>query len=86
MGNKADLEDDRLVPAEDGQRLADELGRREYTHCLPLTLSLSEDGQRLADELGGRDAHTHTHTYTRLSLATLKDRLTLVYIQYTPRK
>lgn len=26
MGNKCDLEDDRLVPTEDGRRLADELG------------------------------------------------------------
>lgn len=26
VGNKCDLEDDRLVPTEDGQRLAEELG------------------------------------------------------------
>lgn len=28
VGNKCDLEDDRLVPTEDGQRLAEELGMR----------------------------------------------------------
>lgn len=27
VGNKCDLEDDRLVPTEDGQRLAEELGK-----------------------------------------------------------
>lgn len=28
VGNKCDLEDERLVPTEDGQRLAEELGMR----------------------------------------------------------
>lgn len=27
IGNKCDLEDDRLVPTEDGQRLAEDLGK-----------------------------------------------------------
>lgn len=27
VGNKCDLEDDRLIPTEDGQRLAEELGK-----------------------------------------------------------
>ena len=32
-GNKCDLEDDRLIPTEDSQRLADELGEKERTPC-----------------------------------------------------
>lgn len=36
VGNKCDLEDDRLIPTEDSQRLADELG--ENTHLYPDTL------------------------------------------------
>lgn len=93
VGNKADLEDDRLVPAEDGQRLADELGRREHTHthCLPLALSLSlrTDRDWLTSRVAEMRTHTHTHEciYSSVScLSTLKDRLTLVYRQYTPRK
>lgn len=31
VGNKCDLEDDRLVPTEDGQRLAEELGDDRLT-------------------------------------------------------
>uniref|UniRef100_A0A4W5MKZ1 small monomeric GTPase n=1 Tax=Hucho hucho TaxID=62062 RepID=A0A4W5MKZ1_9TELE len=50
VGNKADLEDDRLVPAEDGQRLADELGGREYTHIYIYIYIYI--------------LHTHTHTHT----------------------
>lgn len=30
VGNKCDLEDDRLVPTEDSQRLAHELGERKH--------------------------------------------------------
>lgn len=30
VGNKCDLEDERLVPTEDSQRLAHELGERKY--------------------------------------------------------
>lgn len=30
VGNKCDLEDDRLIPTEDSQRLAQELGERMH--------------------------------------------------------
>lgn len=40
VGNKCDLEDDRLVPTEDGQRLAEELGDNCLTPPLSLRLVL----------------------------------------------
>lgn len=49
VGNKCDLEDDRLVPTEDGQRLAEELGKTNSLlfvylklHFCPLYIMLRE--------------------------------------------
>ena len=38
VGNKCDLEDDRLIPTEDSQRLADELGKRTHAYVCTLVL------------------------------------------------
>lgn len=43
VGNKCDLEDDRLVPTEDGQRLASDLGMRSSI----INISLLKFGFRL---------------------------------------
>lgn len=39
VGNKCDLEDDRLIPTEDGQRLAEDLGKNSLT-CTVLLVFL----------------------------------------------
>lgn len=41
VGNKCDLEDDRLVPTEDSQRLAEELGKNASHSCFVNVVSMN---------------------------------------------
>ncbi|XP_029014624.1 RAB3D, member RAS oncogene family, b [Betta splendens] len=49
VGNKCDLEDERLVPTEDGQRLADELGFHFFEASAKDNINVKQVFQRLVD-------------------------------------
>ncbi|CAB1344500.1 unnamed protein product [Coregonus sp. 'balchen'] len=51
VGNKADLEDDRLVPAEDGQRLADELGFQFFEASAKDNINVKQVFECLVDRI-----------------------------------
>uniref|UniRef100_A0A4W6EC09 Ras-related protein Rab-3 n=2 Tax=Lates calcarifer TaxID=8187 RepID=A0A4W6EC09_LATCA len=49
VGNKCDLEDDRLVPTEDGQRLAEELGFQFFEASAKDNINVKQVFERLVD-------------------------------------
>ncbi|XP_061556375.1 RAB3D, member RAS oncogene family, b isoform X1 [Phycodurus eques] len=49
IGNKCDLEDDRLVPAEDGQRLAEDLGFQFFEASAKDNINVKQVFERLVD-------------------------------------
>ncbi|KAJ8363409.1 hypothetical protein SKAU_G00122400 [Synaphobranchus kaupii] len=49
VGNKSDLEDDRLVPSEEGQRLADELGFQFFEASAKDNINVKQVFERLVD-------------------------------------
>ncbi|XP_069087968.1 ras-related protein Rab-3D isoform X1 [Pleurodeles waltl] len=49
VGNKCDLEDDRLVPTEDGKRLADELGFEFFEASAKENINVKQVFERLVD-------------------------------------
>ncbi|XP_043550867.1 RAB3D, member RAS oncogene family, a [Chiloscyllium plagiosum] len=49
VGNKSDLEDDRVVPAEDGRRLADELGFEFFEASAKENINVKQVFERLVD-------------------------------------
>ncbi|XP_027267388.1 LOW QUALITY PROTEIN: ras-related protein Rab-3D [Cricetulus griseus] len=51
VGNKCDLEDERLVPAEDGQRLADDLGFEFFEASAKENINVKQVFERLVDTI-----------------------------------
>uniref|UniRef100_A0A3Q4GRH8 Ras-related protein Rab-3 n=1 Tax=Neolamprologus brichardi TaxID=32507 RepID=A0A3Q4GRH8_NEOBR len=49
VGNKCDLEDDRLIPTEDGQRLAEELGFQFFEASAKDNINVKQVFERLVD-------------------------------------
>ncbi|XP_066498736.1 RAB3D, member RAS oncogene family, b isoform X2 [Hoplias malabaricus] len=49
VGNKCDLEDDRLIPTEDSQRLADELGFQFFEASAKDNINVKQVFERLVD-------------------------------------
>ncbi|XP_038640796.1 RAB3D, member RAS oncogene family, a isoform X2 [Scyliorhinus canicula] len=49
VGNKSDLEDDRVVPTEDGRRLADELGFEFFEASAKENINVKQVLERLVD-------------------------------------
>uniref|UniRef100_A0A8D0HFZ4 small monomeric GTPase n=1 Tax=Sphenodon punctatus TaxID=8508 RepID=A0A8D0HFZ4_SPHPU len=49
VGNKCDLEDDRVVPTEDGKRLADDLGFEFFEDSAKDNINVKQVFERLVD-------------------------------------
>lgn len=49
MGNKCDLEDERVVPTEDGRRLADDLGFEFFEASAKENINVKQVFERLVD-------------------------------------
>lgn len=51
VGNKCDMEDDRLVPTEDGQRLAEELGFQFFEASAKDNINIKQVFEHLVDDI-----------------------------------
>ncbi|XP_019673300.2 ras-related protein Rab-3D isoform X1 [Felis catus] len=54
VGNKCDLEDERVVPTEDGRRLADDLGFEFFEASAKENINVKQVFERLVDVICGR--------------------------------